>query len=68
MGKGDLACLKAELAAIQLWDDAYLQSRTHNESDSVAYLTRQKRRREIMREIEDIAVRLGACACPGVRN
>ena len=55
MEQEHLARLKAELAAIDKWDDAYrLEDKTHDTGEEVAYQARQLRRREIMREIQSL--------------
>jgi hypothetical protein len=47
-----LARLKDELVAIQRWDEAYRQEKTHHTSNEFSYQARQLRRQQIMREIE----------------
>lgn len=47
-----LARLEAKLRAIDAWDEAYRQDKTHDEIDEVSYRARQ----EIMREIEPTSV------------
>jgi hypothetical protein len=46
-----LAKLKSELVAIELWDSDYYRVEPHNNSDEVAYRSRQVRRQEILEEI-----------------
>jgi len=46
-----LAKLKSELVAIELWDSDYHRAELHNNSDEVAYRSRQVRRQEILDEI-----------------
>jgi len=43
--------LKAELDAIDAWDENYQRDRTHSAIGEVAYSVRQDRRREIMTEL-----------------
>jgi hypothetical protein len=52
MDQERLARLKAELVAIDKWDEAYRRDKTHDTIDEVSYQARQLRRREIMREIQ----------------
>jgi hypothetical protein len=52
MDQERLARLKAELVAIDKWDEAYRPDKTHDTIDEVSYQARQLRRREIMREIQ----------------
>jgi hypothetical protein len=46
-----LSRLKAELAAVELWDSDYYRTTVHNPIDCIAYQARQKRRAEILAEI-----------------
>jgi hypothetical protein len=52
MDQERLARLKAELVAIDKWDEPYHEDKTHDTIDEVSYEARQLRRREIMREIK----------------
>ena len=52
MDQERLARLKADLVAIDKWDEAYRRDKTHDTIDEFAYQARQLRRREIMREIQ----------------
>jgi hypothetical protein len=54
MDQARVARLKAELAAIDRWDEAYRRDKTHDTTAEVSYEARQLRRREIMREIESL--------------
>lgn len=55
-----LAELKSELIAIDVWDSAYFRSQQHDDIDEVSYRHRQKRREELMSEINRI-VELSPC-------
>lgn len=46
--------LKAELDAIDAWDENYQRDKTHSETDEVAFRIRQARRREIVRKITSL--------------
>lgn len=48
------ARLEAELRAIKLWDEAYSRDNAHDPSDEFSFQARQLRRREIMREVQNL--------------
>lgn len=52
-----LASLQAELRAIELWDDHYIQKQFRVEFDEMSYRARRERWQEIMQEIQTILVR-----------
>ena len=55
MEQEHLARLKAELAAIDKWDETYrLEDKAHHPNEEVAHEARQPRGREIMREIQNL--------------
>jgi CheY-like chemotaxis protein len=55
----DLTALQAELRAIDVWNDAYLNSGSRTRSDEVCYRLRNWRRREILQQIVGIRVSMG---------
>jgi hypothetical protein len=55
MNQERIARLTDELVAIDQWDKIYRADETHRKSDEVAYEVRQLRRREIDREIRNLA-------------
>lgn len=46
-----LSELKAELAAIDLWDSDYYRAKQHEKIDDDSYRARQERREEVLDEI-----------------
>lgn len=46
-----LSELKAELAAIDLWDSDYYRAQQHEKIDDDSYRARQKRREKVLDEI-----------------
>ena len=51
MAADGVAKLKAELAAIEIWDRDYYRAQRHDDIDEVSYRHRQERREEILAEI-----------------
>ncbi len=49
-----LSRLRSELLAINLWDSNYFRMEQHSRSDELAYQARQRRREEVLQEIQRI--------------
>ena len=60
MDRAHQALMKAELDAIDAWDENHHRNKTHSATDEFAYRVRQDRRQEIMTE-------LAACGASAIR-